>query len=716
MSIAHQSVDDQAGTSESHEGGSPDLTPLEFVVAKTSPKAYKITARHGSTGELIHLDTFDVNRASSRRKFVKDVALRAKVSETFVDSTLTGIVSELIGTEANERHSDHSAAVEYQVVDDPADAGRNGIYRLGTPVPEQITNFAVAIEREVKVHDDLGSESRFEGTIRLSGQPFAFSISSHDYSDNRKLQAVIYGAAGSKARFPGDARYLKDAISAVSKPVRVERTSNFGWTPDGATFLAASGYVDAKGFHDYGEGDLRVDLQREESASWLDLSGLPKNKLKNTRKHIVEDFLAHHDRSVTFSLLGAAALAPLLRHVEGVNRFALWLKGPSGEGKSFAAKLAQNYFGDFPVQDGKRVGNWTSTANALQRQGYFFKDALYLIDDYKPESVKQGDVVKLVQNYADGSARGRLNADSTSKVTREIRGFMLATGEDVPEHSSSALARTIVIDLPPRERDLERGAKCIARRKYYRGVMADFIRWSIAEGRAAHFVARYTELQQFYYKDIVGQPNDLRIATNFALLAAAFTEIATYLQADWPGWEDESRTYVEEDLVRIRDAMLGNVREQRPGEIFMATLQSLLAHQRVRITGLRGDKSGNAPERVPSIGKAVVYRGRTPMSNDTLCEISIPLALEVVQDSLRKQGKPELRVSAQTLIGELSASGKLLDLDGKPIKAGGQASGTRGGGKKTGRKPSSHLTRINGRQLRCFWILLRDLTGSETRP
>ena len=55
-------------------------------------------------------------------------------------------------------------------------------------------------------------------------------------------------------------------------------------------------------------------------------------------------------------------------------RFALWLTGLTGSGKSFLAKLFMNFFGHYPVSSG-HFATWASTANYIQRQGYFFKDA-----------------------------------------------------------------------------------------------------------------------------------------------------------------------------------------------------------------------------------------------------------------------------------------------------------------------------------------------------
>jgi hypothetical protein len=245
-----------------------------------------------------------------------------------------------------------------------------------------------------------------------------------------------------------------------------------------------------------------VDLGDEEQARHLGMRPLGDEVLR-VKRHLVEDLLPLHERSVTFSLLAASAAAVLQPFAPGVGRFALWLVGLTGAGKSFLAKLAMNFFGDFPVSSG-RFATWSSTPNYLQRQGYFFRNSLFLVDDYKPE-VPHYSIVRILQTYADGTARGRLKSDATTNLSRPIRGLLVCTGEDVPEHSASAMARSLVVKVPQREKDLTRGNRCVVECGNYGGVMADFIRWLIANGGGGVFAERVTALQQRFYADVAGR-------------------------------------------------------------------------------------------------------------------------------------------------------------------------------------------------------------------
>ena len=448
-----------------------------------------------------------------------------------------------------------------------------------------------------------------------------------------------------------------------------------------------------------------MDLGAEQAARWLDLRGLEPDQLRDARRYVAEDLLPLHDRVVMCSLLGAVALAPLLRFVPGVNRFGLWLRGTTGEGKSFAAKLAQNFFGDFPIEDGSRVGSWTSTVGFTQRQGFYFKDALYLVDDYKPESVRHHEVVKLLQNYADNSTRGRLNADATTKASREVRGLLVATGEDVPEHSASALARLVVVEVPRRDKDLGRGSRCLRGRPAYRGVMADFLRWTIAGGRPEAFRDRVAALQGAYYEPIAGRQNDLRIATNFALLGAAFEEFAAYLADAWDGARAEAATFVEVDLPALRDRMVGAVQDQLPSAIFLEELRTLIATGKVRLaegghprtTLPAGDRSAHVPlvGRMAALSLHGEAAGRAPAP---VVEISLKGALGEIQGSLAAQRRPELRITEGALVDQFIADGLLLDGHGDPFRVG-----------QKGDKTCNHRT--EGRQMRVARFPARVLLG-----
>jgi hypothetical protein len=139
-----------------------------------------------------------------------------------------------------------------------------------------------------------------------------------------------------------------------------------------------------------------VDLSAEEKAQHLNLLALPEGQLADLRRHVVADLLALHEPPVTYCLLAVAALAVLHPFAGVPNQFALWLRGLTGAGKSFAAKLFACFFGPFGLAEGGFV-TWASTANYTQQQGYYFRNTVCPVDDYKPSLIPHAQIVKILQ-------------------------------------------------------------------------------------------------------------------------------------------------------------------------------------------------------------------------------------------------------------------------------------------------------------------------------
>jgi hypothetical protein len=394
-----------------------------------------------------------------------------------------------------------------------ADFETEGI--LDTETQTFLTNFNLIIDEEVDLQDEFDPRKLFRGRLRIYGRDVPLEIQAKDYADNNRLRAAIIEAAGVQAVVHGKMDLVRVAISTLNwdpgrhQPVRRTVTTDFGWAAAGDVFLVPGGRITASGFVPVdGQTPRRVDLSGEELARHLDLGPpLTGEELRRVKRHIVDDLLQLHQPRVTYSLLAAVAVAILGRFAPDADPFAVWLVGLTGAGKSFLGRLFLNFFGAFPVASG-RFASWSATANYVQRQGYFFKDSLYLVDDYKPDVVPHHQIVRVLQNYADRTGRGRLKADATTNTTRPVRGLLVSTGEDVPEHTPSAVARSVVVPVPQQAKDLERGARCVAESGRYRGVTADFVRHLLALGRTREFAASVNANRRHYYEDIAGQQND----------------------------------------------------------------------------------------------------------------------------------------------------------------------------------------------------------------
>src|SRR5262249_36561928 len=132
-----------------------------------------------------------------------------------------------------------------------------------------------------------------------------------------------------------------------------------------------------------------------------------------------------------------------------------------------------------------------------------------------------------------------------------------------------------------------------------------FIRWLLVEGRCGEFPQRFEQLQQRYYGDVAGQQNDIRIATNLALLGAAFELFAQYLGDVWEDWREATGEVVGEGVVAVRDGMLGEAKQQQASEVFLRTLAELIRFNHVHIEGLGAPRES---ENRPLVGRVVGAR------------------------------------------------------------------------------------------------------------
>jgi hypothetical protein len=358
------------------------------------------------------------------------------------------------------------------------------------------------------------------------------------------------------------------------------------------------------------------------------------------KRHVAAELLRLHEPGVMHALLGAAALAPLRAFAAPKSRPVIWLLGLTGSGKTFLANLLMNFFGSFPLDATGRIATWNSTDNALQALGYYHKDCLAVVDDFKPEMIRHREVVRLLQNAGDGTSRGRLRQDLKARASLPVRSQLLSTGEDLPAQNASGLARSIVVPIANRTKDLELGARCVAMSPLYSGLMTDFLAWVIREGRGAVFAGRVEHWQREYYGRIAGRQNDARISGTHALLAAAFEQMAAYLGDVWPGAAEAAEAFATADVERMVSASAGAAEADQASAVFLEALRALLEWGRVRLEspgGAAGEKGRGAV-----VGR--ILAGGSP-DEDRVVELSVAMALRAVQPSLRQQGRPPLQVS-----------------------------------------------------------------------
>jgi hypothetical protein len=151
---------------------------------------------------------------------------------------------------------------------------------------------------------------------------------------------------------------------------------------------------------------------------------------------------------VTVPTLGA-----VWRSLLGTANFSVFVYGATGRFKTALASILQQHFGTgFAAH--RLPGSWASTANFNEVLAFVGKDAVIVIDDFRPGGSAgerhrlHEDADRLLRAAANGAGRGRLKSDASLLAAHPPRALILSTGEEKPS-GESLIARMFLIEVAP---------------------------------------------------------------------------------------------------------------------------------------------------------------------------------------------------------------------------------------------------------------------------
>ncbi len=227
--------------------------------------------------------------------------------------------------------------------------------------------------------------------------------------------------------------------------------------------------------------------------------------------------------------IGAALLATVARAPLGECKeidFCLFLHGQTGTRKSSITALALAFFGAF--NGNTFPGNWSDSDSDLEAKAFQAKDALFIVDDFKP-SVNQAEASKLhskserfVRNTGNLAGRGRRNTDMTAKAAPYNRSMTIITGEDLPR-GQSLLGRLLILELTREDVHLPTLSKLqkAAREGSFSGLMAAYI----------HYLAPRLDALKTSFPALILQSRDEVLQQGFASSHGRAPEIYANLVA-----------------------------------------------------------------------------------------------------------------------------------------------------------------------------------------
>ncbi len=423
-------------------------------------------------------------------------------------------------------------------------------------------------------------------------------------------------------------------------------------------YLHADGGIGASGSID------GIDVQVEVSLARYILPNPPTGKdLIDALKKSM-GFLDVAPRAITVPLYAAIWRAAL---AEG--DLSIHLAGPTGQGKSAIAALAQQHFGA-TMEARYLPANWTGSANALEALTFTAKDALLVIDEFTPTDARhaqdlQRAAERIFRAQANRTGRQRMRADTTLRPPKPPRGFIISTGEDSPK-GQSLQARMLLIDVEPNAVDFEKLTICQkdALDASYAQALAAFVQWLAPHYTEiqAHLQDEIAELRQAaarsdQHRRTAGNTASLALGWRYFLIFAWKTGALSEAEAH-DQWQRAWNT-----LLLLAGIQAQHQQEAEPTQRFLDLLQDAIASGRAYLQKVVANgKSTYTSQRIGSNDESE-YKGERIGWIDAAHVYLLPDVSYAMAKRLGTEAGNELTVTAPTLRKRLKEKGLIAEIE-----------------------------------------------------
>lgn len=339
----------------------------------------------------------------------------------------------------------------------------NGFYEI-TKKGEflKISNYTIdIIEQEIITDDDDGKVTVLHCKATTeSGDEFLFEMTKEEYMDNALFKSKIYEVIKwGQAPYinPRKIEQIRMCIDKYSKPKTVKKSKNFGYTKDRTIYYTPSVRIDKDSILPNEELKIEIGQGSKAADKLLDFSLITEGRSEDYWKSFIKEKIItglYTNKHLIIAIL-THVFGPFMKgyfgNADSESPYTLWLTGETGTGKTRLSLIIQRLFGQFI-----NLHSWASTAYNLQATGYYYKDAVFCMDDFKfAHFPNPGDVEKamsILQTAYDKQGRGRLNRNGEISRTYVIRGNILVNGEDILSSQASLVARMILLNIKTADR------------------------------------------------------------------------------------------------------------------------------------------------------------------------------------------------------------------------------------------------------------------------
>ena len=473
----------------------------------------------------------------------------------------------------------------------------HGIYR-GTPFTHQLTNFTAEIIEEIK---EDGGDDQITHLLKIKcvvyGQPSTIEIKAKDF---RQMNWVMSAMGTQAILHPDRASHAACAIQTFSKAVLRQIYTSTGWYKINGenVFLHQGGALSTK-------GNIPVAVNLPQA---LQPCILPDPPSPDVWKKACLEFLnlqGYAPDEMTVPLMPSPIL-PII----GKTDFSSHISGRTGRGKSSFARLLQSLYGGGFFN--KLIAEWESSAGYLEVLAHRAKNMMVVFDEFKPPAEQRKEwnakAAQIFRAAANDQGRGTLKADRSIRESQPPRGFILSTGEEIPEGHSVG-ARIARINGRESLSTIEEWQSFT--KKAVDGVYAQFLSGFICY--VAPNIERIKNEAQNEINELIkqvgaGKDQHKRTPEQIAQLARGWQYILKACVASGAIKESEYQSLYEEKwrlLIKLGKEQAALDAEQDPLNIFTATLESLLSSGRAHVANREGKE--------PSFGGRYGWRDGRPM-------------------------------------------------------------------------------------------------------
>jgi hypothetical protein len=485
-------------------------------------------------------------------------------------------------------------------------------------------------------------------------------------------RAIVHTGAGTTM--------LCEAIKTLSGNVPMRQIyGHIGWRliNEEWVYLHAGGGIGAKGPVD----NVTVELPRE--LAFYQLSPPPPDL-----RAAVTAALKLLDLNVP--LAAAAWRAPLIEFCP--VDFGLFDAGATGTLKSALTGVAQAFWG--PGWNGTHLpGNWSGTANSLEKMAFLIKDAIFTIDDFAPHGGRREvdamheKAERIYRAQGNLAGRSRLGSDTTLRQTYYPRSMIVSSGEDVPR-GHSLRARMVIDQIGPDDVDAAklRILQDAAAVGLLAGAMAGFVQRIADRANVRDLAKELKEKQQRLGRKFTGIHRRTPDAVASLMLGIdEFLDFATDAGAIGDLEAERLSTAAEQTLCSVAAAQVSEQAQEDPINMFAEAIPSVLASCRAHLA----NKDGTEPADASSLGwrrtsreVSGAIRYDSSPQGDRMGWIAgeqiwlLPTeSIAVIEGTLREQGS-SLAIGRSTLGKRLREKGWLIELGKndnptKPVNIGG---------------------------------------------